>query len=503
MIELKINYALLRITDLTDRMALIFFEVYVAASGDCKLHPKNRYYHIRRSENPERSGLIFHEAELGTTFSALRHLVVKMVTTSASRTAVRVSGSTRKAGTNKKLSTNLAAIGEDEDSNDNARIEDVRPKWDSPGWLNETLTMEGFSPDVVVHSASTLNDMMQHDDNIMMGIMQLTIHKRSHPFAQGALRVASYARTAASTNHFVVKSFKRNGKRLTHLAEDMRCQALCKAFALDFNSILGETDLIDFIVTTCLKSKSDVASGYECISLEPFIEGTYVKYNNNCGYVNEDIPDDRYNQAAQAFSHFTFERSQGRFLVSDLQGVSNSLTDPAIHTLDPDRFNLADTNLGKEGFKFFFSTHVCNSICKQLELKSDASMIKSGNYEFRENWPTVKNTICCSNKLCGKIVSLAGAKKSDKFPGRWCYSCWLQLRPSTVKLVCLGPGSHHEFHESRFYWESQGRTVPLKCVKHCEEDLSVGRPAVSSNATQCGNFWARLKSATKKMSCHS
>src|SRR5437667_3680730 len=103
------------------------------------------------------------------------------------------------------------------------------------------------------------------------------------------------------------------------------------------------------------------------MSLELFIEGAYVKYNNNCGYVNEDN-DDRFNQAAQAFSHFTFERSRGRFLVCDLQGVGHVLTDPAIHTLDPRRFKLADTNLNKEGFKFFFSRHVCNSICRELRL---------------------------------------------------------------------------------------------------------------------------------------
>ena len=62
-------------------------------------------------------------------------------------------------------------------------------------------------------------------------------------------------------------------------------------------------------------------------------------------------------------------------MVSDLQGVGHVLTDPAIHTLDPERFKLAVTNLGKEGFKFFFATHVCNGVCRKLGLKSNASMI--------------------------------------------------------------------------------------------------------------------------------
>jgi hypothetical protein len=35
--------------------------------------------------------------------------------------------------------------------------------------------------------------------------------------------------------------------------------------------------------------------------------------------------------------------------VCDLRGEGHVLTDPAIHILDPERFKLADTNLGKEG----------------------------------------------------------------------------------------------------------------------------------------------------------
>src|SRR2546430_17504892 len=39
----------------------------------------------------------------------------------------------------------------------------------------------------------------------------------------------------SSTNPLVVKWYKRNGKQLAHVVEDMRCQALCRAFAVEFN----------------------------------------------------------------------------------------------------------------------------------------------------------------------------------------------------------------------------------------------------------------------------
>jgi hypothetical protein len=520
MIGLNINYALLRVTNGTDMMAFTFFEAYAAAKADCMLHRSNQFYSEAcnvssnmtlvggNSKAGLKGGLLFEEAELGTNFKALQRLVVKMVTSSASRTAVRVSRTRGPAVASKWLDKSLGAIEEDED-NDDIFLETGPPLWHQRGWLDETLMVEGFSPDVVQHGSNTLNDMMANDNNITMSITELTIRKRSRPFAQGALRVAFYARTAASANRFVVKSFKKGGKRLAHLAEDMRCQALCKAFALDFNALLGEEDSIDFIVTTCLKGKSGMASGDECLSLEPFIEGTYVKYNNNCGFVNKDNPYDRHNQAAQAFSHFTFERSRGRFLVSDLQGVGNLLTDPVIHTSDPERFKLADANLGKEGFKFFFSTHVCNSICSKLGLKSNSSMIISGSYNFRESWSSMSNTVCCSNKLCGRIMRLASARSSDKFPGYfWCDVCSPQLRSSMVKLICVAPGPHHEFDASGFFYESQGRSTPRKCPEHRdrgEDDITKASTVsrTSSRTVVGDNFWARLKSAKREKSMMS
>lgn len=96
-----------------------------------------------------------------------------------------------------------------------------------------------------------------------------------------------------------------------------------------------------------------------------------------------DAPDDPLNQAAQACSHFTFERSRGNFLVNDLQGVGNLLTDPAIQTRDKNKFKLHCTNLNEHGFKFFFTSHEYNRICRKLRLKSNREMLISGKYEFR------------------------------------------------------------------------------------------------------------------------
>lgn len=480
MIRFDINYALLRINNSTDRMAFTFFQAYNAAFAECKLHEVNKYYRQActmlkdfhsgfrsggYSKRSVKAGLHFEEAMLGTKFSALRHLVSTIVAASASCTAARVLTLTTRA---REAGTKMASIVEEDEDEFNVRLENILPQWDILSWFDETLTMEGFSIDVMAPGASTLNDMMTHDENIRISVTEVIIHKRSRPFAQGAMRLAFYARTAASTNRFVVKSLKRDVKWHGHMFEDMRCQALCKAFALEFNALLKSHYPIDFIVTTCLKDNAKIILNNECIFLEPFIEGTFIKYNNNCGYVRND--NDEFNLAAQAFSHFTFERSQGYFLVSDLQGVGYILTDPAIHTLDPERFQLAESNLGVDGFKFFFSTHVCNHICRKLELKSKASMIMTSRYVFRENWLKLDNTVYCSNKLCGRIMRSAQAKESPRFPGyHWCDVCWPQLYSSRVKWTCLAPRPNHEFEVSRFFHESQGRRIPGKCAKHRNE----------------------------------
>ncbi|CAK7274504.1 hypothetical protein SEPCBS57363_006198 [Sporothrix epigloea] len=377
------------------------------------------------------------------------------------------------------------------------------PQWNTAGWLDQTMHVRAFSPDVIdtvmaisIGYQSILDRMISSDDNICISTNDLVLHRRTKPFAQGALRLACYARTQESTNPLVVKTFKARGKRLADFTEDMRMQALCKAFALEFNSLVAsESHSLDFIVVTCLQPiPSDAAEStamagngsgdddVECMSLEPMLlNGRYVKYNNNCGSVNHDNGSE-VSKAAQAFSHFTFERSRGALLVADLQGVGNVLTDPAIHSRDPMRFVLTDTNLGDDGFKLFFSSHKCNSVCEKLGLLSEAGMFLEDRFAFRTDWPAATyhhNTnapkaaatgalavmVCCSNKLCSKMMLASTAKKTAP-SFHWCDQCWPQLSSSTVKRVCANPDAYHDFEVSKFFFESQGQLMPRMCLKH-------------------------------------
>ena len=172
------------------------------------------------------------------------------------------------------------------------------------------------------------------------------------------------------------------------------------------------------------------------------------------------------------------------------------MTDPAVQTKDPERFKLNDLNLNEDGFKFFFSTHKCNEFCEKLGLRSNREMVASGNLVFRELWPTMDPTVCCSNKLCRSIIRLASARESDKFPDRhWCEVCWPQLRSSTTLWICAEPGPNHEFEVSRFFHESQGELPPRKCPTHLGRDTTV-----SSAAVMGGSLWKMLRSVESKNS---
>lgn len=107
--------------------------------------------------------------------------------------------------------------------------------------------------------------------------------------------------------------------------------------------------------------------GKPLFHLEHYIEGKYIKYNSNSGFVRDDnirltpqvsrprlpLPPPPAGPPPflltgavplQAFSHFTFERSGHQLIVVDIQGVGDLYTDPQIHTEKGTDFG--DGNLG-------------------------------------------------------------------------------------------------------------------------------------------------------------
>ena len=109
------------------------------------------------------------------------------------------------------------------------------------------------------------------------------------------------------------------------------------------------------------------------------LKGNFTKYNNNFDFV-ADFSKHRekaeelflFNEVAQAFSHYTFQKSDGFILVCDLQGVVQKLTDPMILTKNKTKLQ---GDLASPGIAQFFVSHQCNDICKKLNLDQMKDMI--------------------------------------------------------------------------------------------------------------------------------
>lgn len=122
---------------------------------------------------------------------------------------------------------------------------------------------------------------------------------------------------------------------------------------------------------------------YEHVAIEPFIPGTYEKFNSNGGW-------EGFDDLMKTFCHWTWHVSGQKYMVCDLQGVKSwrkfTLTDPAIHSVNQE---FGSTDLGEYGMIQVLGNHQCNELCRELGLSNPYTGIyansgpRSTTYSFQ------------------------------------------------------------------------------------------------------------------------
>ena len=191
---------------------------------------------------------------------------------------------------------------------------------------------------------------------------------------------------------------------LKFLKDALRIQSEASQLARRFNDRLRRSAAFDVTFAKCALYEcrdETYPEGVAWVLAEEELVGKYTKWNNNAGGVlpqerdpvalgaiqeeDEDSSDEEWggvgrpvvSEVPQAFSHFTFEDTDRKKLVCDMQGVWNStdgyvLTDPVVHYVSKSgrRHLNGATDKGHDGVVKFFETHKCGALCRQLGLSA-------------------------------------------------------------------------------------------------------------------------------------
>ncbi|KAL5477847.1 hypothetical protein EMCRGX_G024696 [Ephydatia muelleri] len=231
-----------------------------------------------------------------------------------------------------------------------------------PNWDDEVASEKG------IITPSVRPTLTENEVILCLPSVLATVKRGTQPFAMGTCRYAYHGYIVDTNTHVVLKENK-NDTRFKRYLENYHAHLTAVVYAMQFNREKPDTvEAIHFVSFSLLEIKGN--SGWKHFSVEPYIEGEYVKFNNNAGYVAKSS---KMNDTLQAFSHYTWQKSGKRFIVCDLQGVVTKsgalLTDPSIHSCTEELLRYGPTNLGAEGIETFFSHHKCSTVCIEMKLQ--------------------------------------------------------------------------------------------------------------------------------------
>jgi hypothetical protein len=240
----------------------------------------------------------------------------------------------------------------------------------------------------VVDKPSTLINLYRFDIDKMLWSMipkpvEFDISK--DVLGEGGFRNAYKAQSTTpefSSSTWVVKKYKpealltinQTGRGVeTHSKKVVQMHCLAQNFARQLKSTVEEEGLTPLFGETM--QYGDIYLGKESdehVTIEEYVDGSFVKYINNDGIVCP-CHDTGMLEKAECLTHFSFEKSNKELLLVDIQGCGHRLFDPEIasSTLFDEWSEILFTagNLSKEAITNFTRSHKCNTFCTLIGLK--------------------------------------------------------------------------------------------------------------------------------------
>uniref|UniRef100_A0AC34EZU3 Alpha-type protein kinase domain-containing protein n=1 Tax=Panagrolaimus sp. ES5 TaxID=591445 RepID=A0AC34EZU3_9BILA len=238
----------------------------------------------------------------------------------------------------------------------------------------------------------TIEDVINDVPLIRNPPKRASIQVAENPFDNGSERYAFYGRDITipeKPENIVLKEYivLTSGLNAASRYENTnQVQTVASFLAEMYNeticSVVKEYYKIKFlkVQTLCLPVDDRQCRYFSC-EKQYGKDDMFVRFTNNADYAILESTAEKFKinidfvWALTAFSHWTYQVTNKKLMVVDLQGIisktpqgtSNAvLTDPAIHCVDETRFGRM--NLGKDGMNIFFKRHECNKFCKALKL---------------------------------------------------------------------------------------------------------------------------------------
>ena len=218
--------------------------------------------------------------------------------------------------------------------NDNITIVKEIPDWE----LIESIEVEELTWNAIKNKSELRCEMFPIETN-----KKLQIKIAKFPFSKGCVSYAYYAviYIERTWELHVVKTFIFDKERQEDELKDFFIEQNEQSKIASFLTNIWNKKKIDtkkvvrYVESKMVKfvNSEDKPVYY---NVELFLEGRWVKWSNNSGFVDIEAKELLH------FSQWTYEYTNGYFMITDLQGVESVdgylLSDPAVLTLDTTKF---------------------------------------------------------------------------------------------------------------------------------------------------------------------